>query len=121
MNEIDLSKIKVKETAKSTIKANFDGEEKEFEIRALNEGEKFTFSSILANSKDVYRTRNMYVHLLSCGLDWEQGICDLIFDNATEEAIRVAEEIYKLSNMFDEAKAKEAKTAEKNSKKAEAK
>jgi hypothetical protein len=121
MNEIDLSKIKVKETAKSTIKANFDGAEKDFEIRALNEGEKVTFTSILTNSKDVYRTRNMYVHLLSCGLDWEQGICDLIFDNNPKEAIRVAEEIYKLSKIFDDAKVKEAKTAEKNSRKEEVK
>lgn len=116
-NEIDLSKIAVKETAKKTIKANFDGTEKEFEIRALSDGEKMNFASLLATAKDVYRIRNIYVFLLSCGLDIEQAVADLLFESKNAEAVRVGDEIYKLSKIFDEAKEKEAKEAEKNSEK----
>ena len=114
-NKIDLSKIAIKSTPKKQIKANFDGKEKDFEIRALNDGEKLNLLSLLANSKDVWRIRNLYVFLLSCGLDIEQAVASALYDNKNEEAIRVGDMIYELSEIFDAEKTAEAETAEKNS------
>ncbi len=115
MNTIDLSKISVKETAKGTVKANFEGTEKEYSIRALTDGEKANMDSLLVVSRDVFRVRNMYVFLLSCGLDIEQPVASFLFDNCTEEAMKVGDAVYELSRSFDEAKETEAKAAEKNS------
>ncbi len=114
-NSIDLSKINVKETPKKIIKANFDGTEKDFEIRALNDGERVNFFSLLGSGKDVHRTRNMYVYLLTCGLNIEDSVAAILFDNVNAETIRVGDEVFKLSNLFEEAKAQEAENAEKNS------
>ena len=114
-NRIDLSKIDIKKTPTKTITANFDGEEKEFEIRALNDGEKLNLLSLLVQSKDVWRTRNLYVCLLSCGLDIEQNVAAALYDNCNAEAVRVGDMIYELSELFDAEKTAEAETAEKNS------
>lgn len=114
-NKIDLSKINVRKTATRWITANFDGESKKYEIRALNDGEKINLLSLLANSKDVYRIRNLYVCLLSCGLEIEQNIAASLYDNCNAEALRVGDMIYELSEIFEEAKAEEADAAEKNS------
>lgn len=114
-NKIDLSKISIKETAKKKITAEFDGEKKQYEIRALNDGEKLNLLSLLASSKDVWRIRNLYVFLLSCGLDIEQSVASALYDNRNAEAVRVGDLIYEFSNIFDEEKAAEAETAEKNS------
>ena len=115
MNTIDLSKISVKETAKGTIKANFEGTEREYSIRALTDGEKANMDSLIVTSRDVFRVRNMYVFLLSCGLDIEQAVASFLFDNCTEEAMKVGDAVYELSKSFDEAKNKEVRDAEKNS------
>lgn len=114
-NKIDLSKISVKKTPTKWITANFDGEDKKFEIRALNEGEKSNLVTLIANSKDVFRTRNLYVCLLSCGLDIEQNIAAHLYDNCNAEAIRVGDLVFDFSEIFDEAKLEEAEKAEKNS------
>ena len=114
-NKIDLSKIDIKKTPTKTITANFDGEEKEFEIRALNDGEKLNLLSLLVQSKDVWRTRNLYVCLLTCGLDIEQNVAAALYDNKNAEAVRVGDLIYELSELFDAEKASEAENAEKNS------
>lgn len=114
-NKIDLSKIDIKKTPTKTITANFDGEEKEFEIRALNDGEKLNLLSLLVQSKDVWRTRNLYVCLLTCGLDIEQNVAAALYDNKNAEAVRVGDLIYELSELFDAEKTAEAETAEKNS------
>lgn len=114
-NKIDLSKISIKETAKKKITAEFDGEKKQYEIRALNDGEKLNLLSLLASSKDVWRIRNLYVFLLSCGLDIEQSVASALYDNRNAEAVRVGDLIYEFSNIFDEEKAAEAEKAEKNS------
>lgn len=114
-NKIDLSKIDIKKTPTKTITANFDGEAKEFEIRALNDGEKLNLLSLLVQSKDVWRTRNLYVCLLSCGLDIEQTVAAALYDNCNAEAVRVGDMIYELSELFDAEKTAEAETAEKNS------
>ena len=37
-NKIDLSKINIKKTPHKWITANFDGEDKKYEVRALNDG-----------------------------------------------------------------------------------
>lgn len=114
-NKIDLSKIPVKETAKKTIRANFDGSEKEYEIRALTDGEKNNLMSLFSSAKDVYRFRNIYVFLLSCGLDIEPDVAAFLYDNVNTEAIRVGDEIFSLLNLFEKEKVKEAEEAEKNS------
>lgn len=116
-NEIDLSKISVKELPKKTIKANFDGTEKEYEIRVLNDGEKMTLDSLLYTSRNVYRTRDLYVFLLSAGLDIEQAVAAFLFENVNAEAVRVGDEIFQFTKSFEDAKVAEAESAEKNSKK----
>lgn len=114
MNNIDLSKIPVKETAKQVIKANFEGTEKEYTIRALNDGEKLNLT-VMLTKRDVMAVKNLYVMLLVCGMDIEQSVAEYLFDNVNAEAIRVGEQISKLSEMFETAKKKEAESAEKNS------
>lgn len=116
-NEFDLSKISVKELPKKLIKANFEGTKKEYEIRVLSDGEKMTLDSLLVTARNVFRTRDLYVFLLSCGLDIEQALAAFLFENVNEEAVRVGDEIFKFAKSFEDAKADEAKIAEKNSKK----
>ena len=114
-NEIDLAKIPARETARKTIRANFDGAVKDFEIRALTDGEKLNLSTLFSTGKDVMRTRNLYVCLLTCGLDIEQSVAAWLFDHANAEAVRVGDEIFAFSRVFEEAKDVEAERAEKNS------
>lgn len=116
-NDFDLSKIAVKELPKKVIKANFEGTEKEYEIRALNDGEKMTLDSLLYTSRNVYRTRDLYVFLLAAGLDIEQAVAAFLFENVNAEAVRVGDEIFNFTKGFEDAKAAEAEKAEKNSKK----
>lgn len=114
-NEFDLSKISVKELPKKIIRANFDGTEKDCEIRALSDGEKMTLDSLLYTSRNVFRTRDLYVFLLTAGLDIEQTVAAFLFENATPEAVRVGDEIFQFTKSFEDAKTNEAETAEKNS------
>lgn len=116
-NKIDLSKIPVKETAKKHIRANFDGTEQDYEIRALTDGERANLNSLLTRGKDVFRVRNIYVCLLSCGLDIDEAVADLLYDNVTAEAMRVGDQIFHFSREFEAGKVREAEDAEKNSKK----
>ena len=113
-NKIDLTKIPVKATVTKTIKANFEGKEKEYVIRALSDGEKFNFKNLMVDG-DVRRSSNIYIHLLSCGLGIQTQVAAFLFDNVNEEAIRVGDIIFELSKLFDESKEEEAKVAEKNS------
>jgi hypothetical protein len=115
MNDIDLSKLTVKELPQKTIKANFDGTEKDFTITALSDAEQSDFQVILANSSDVFRIRNLNVLLLSCGLGFSQEVAALLYEHKRDEAVRVAEEIFNFTKEFDDSKKKEAETAEKNS------
>lgn len=116
MNKIDLSKILVKKLPTKKITADFDGAKKQYEIRALNDGEKLNLLSLLASGgKDVYRVRNMYIFLLTCGLDVDQPVAEALFAHANTEAVRIGDAIFELSKVFEDAKAEEADVAEKNS------
>lgn len=114
MNEIDLSKLSIKETPTKTIKANFDGTEKDFTISALTDVEQNDFQVIANNSSDVFRNRNMHVLLLSCGLGIAQEVAGLIYEHAHKEAVRVANIVFEFTKEFAAAKAEEAGKAEKN-------
>ena len=116
-NEIDLSKIAVKETPKKVIKANFDGTERDYEIRALNDGEISNLMGLGSAAQNIFRSRNLHVCLLTCGLGINPEVADFLFSNVNAEAVRVADEIFALSNVFEKEKVEEAKEAEKNSKK----
>ena len=113
-NEIDLSKIAVKELPTKKIKANFDGTEKEFTVTALSDGDRATFGSILSGKDDIYRSRNLYVLLLAAGLGLDQDVAAYLYDNVTDEAVRVAGEIFAFDQSFVKAKNAEAEKAEKN-------
>lgn len=113
-NEIDLSKISVKQLPTKKIKANFDGTEKEFTITALSDGDRATFGSILSGKDDIYRARNLYVLLIASGLGLDQDVAAYLYDNVTSEAIRVAGEVFEFDQSFVSAKNAEAEEAEKN-------
>ena len=113
-NKIDLGKLPIKKLAKKWIKANFDGSEKKFEIRELTQGERMELAGFFT-AKNVNRTRNTYVLLLSCGLEIDPDQAELIYDYCTAEAIRVGDEIYKLSKFVTDAEEEEMQEAEKNS------
>lgn len=115
-NEIDLSKIKAKELPEKKIKANFDGNEKEYIIRAFSDGEKVSAEGILRASSNVNRIRDYYVFLISTAMEIDQLIAGYLYDNVTEEAIRVGHIIHEFIEEFENKKTEEAKTAEKNSK-----
>jgi hypothetical protein len=115
-NEIDLSKIKAKELPEKKIKANFDGTEKEYIIRAFSDGEKVTAEAILQTSSNVNRIRDYYVFLISTAMEIDQLIAVYLYDNVTEETIRVGQIIHEFVEEFENKKAEESKTAEKNSK-----
>lgn len=115
-NQIDLSKIKAKELPEKVIKANFDGKEKEYTIRAFSDGEKITADGILCTTSNVNRIRDYYVFILSTAMEIEQMIAGYLYDNVTEETIRVGQIIHEFVEEFEEKKAEEAKNAEKNSK-----
>ncbi len=113
-NKIDLAKLPIKKLAKKWIKANFDGSEKKFEIRELTQGERMELAGFFT-AKNVNRTRNTYVLLLSCGLEIDPDQAELIYDYCTAEAIRVGDEIFKLSKFVADAEEEEMQEAEKNS------
>ena len=114
MNDIDLSKLTIKETPTKVIRANFDGTEKDFTISALSDTEQNDFNHILHNSNDVFRHRNMHILLLTCGLGWQQEIAALIYEHKNEEAVRVANLIFEFTSELAKAKKTEAELAEKN-------
>lgn len=114
MNEIDLSKLTVKELPKKTIKANFDGAEKEFTITALSDSEQYDFQALWNNSTDVFRNRNLNVLLLTCGLGIRQEVAALLYEYKRDEAARVANEIFKFTREFEKSKSDETEKAEKN-------
>lgn len=114
MNEIDLSKLTVKELPKKTIKANFDGAEKEFTITALSDSEQYDFQALWNNSTDVFRNRNLNVLLLTCGLGIQQEVAALLYEYKRDEAARVANEIFTFTREFEKSKSDETEKAEKN-------
>ena len=115
MNKIDLEKILVKELPSKTIKANFDGTAKNFQITAMSDGDRSTFAAILADREDVLRAKKIHVFLLVAGLGLEQEVAEFLYDNVSDESIRVAHEIFNFDQEFIAAKAKEQEEAEKNS------
>lgn len=114
MNDIDLSKLTIKENPTKVIRANFDGTEKDFTISALSDTEQNDFNQILTNSSDVFRHRNMHILLLTCGLGWQQEIAALIYEHKNDEAVRVANLIFEFTSELAKAKKAEAEKAEKN-------
>lgn len=113
-NKIDLAKLPIKKLAKKWIKANFEGEEKKYEIRELTQGERMEIGGFFS-VKNVHRTRNLYVLLLSCGLEIEPQQAEMLYDYCTAEAIRVGDVIWDFSKIVTDAEAEEAEIAEKNS------
>jgi hypothetical protein len=113
-NEIDLSKIAVKQLPTKKIKANFDGTEKEFTITALSDSEQYDFQALWNNSTDVFRNRNLNVLLLTCGLGIQQEVAALLYEYKRDEATRVANEIFTFTREFEKTKADETEKAEKN-------
>lgn len=115
MNEIDLSKLTIKQPVTKNIKANFDGTEKDFTISALSEPEQSEFQEIVTDSEDVLRRRKAYIFLLVCGLSWEQNAAAIVYEYANAEALRVANEIWEFTQSLNKEKQKTAEDAEKNS------
>ena len=114
MNDIDLSKLSIKEAATKVIRANFDGIEKDFTISALSDTEQNDFQHILNNSADVFRHRNMHILLLTCGLGVKQEVAALLYEYKNDEAVRVANLIFEFTQSVNTAKKNEAEKAEKN-------
>lgn len=113
-NKIDLAKLPIKKLARKWIKANFEGKEKKYEIRELTQGERMEIGGFFT-SKNVHRTRNLYVLLLSCGMEIEPQRAEMLYDYCTEEALRVGDLIWKHSKIITDAEEQEAEEAEKNS------
>lgn len=114
MNEIDLSKLTIKETPTKKIRANFDGTEKEFTIAALSDAQQNDFETIVANTGDVFRNRNAHILLLVCGLGIDQETAAILYELKHDETVRVANEIFTFTKELNTSKEKEAEQAEKN-------
>lgn len=115
MNKIDLSKIKVKEIPTKTIKANFEGVEKDYTIFELQQAQLVQLNTFRESINDYMRVRTSVVFTLSAGLQIEFSTAEFLFDNCTLEAVRVANLIYDFAADVQEEKVKEAEEAEKNS------
>ena len=115
-NKIDLSKLPIKKLAKKWLTANFGDGKKKYEIRELTQGERMELSGFFT-AKNVHRTRNVYVLLLSCGLEIDPAQAELLYDYCTEEAMRVGDEVYEFSRLVADSEEAEAEEAEKNSNK----
>lgn len=115
--KINLSRIPIKELPRKTILCNFDGEEKEYWIRALDESKRMCIQSLWTGN-DVLRPAKLYTLLLTAGLEAineEQEIAQFLLENVTEEAKRVGNEIYAFTAEYYEKIAEEAEEARKNS------
>lgn len=115
MNEIDLSKITVKEIPSKVIKANFDGTEKEFTIFEMTDAQLAQLATMRLDRGDYNRVRTCIVFMLSAGLQIPFTTAEFLFDNVPEESVRVAQLIDSFGVDLQEAKNKEAVEAEKNS------
>ena len=114
-NEIDLTKISVKETASKKIQANLDGTIKDYTIYALNDSHKFSIMTLMG-SDDPDKYLKIQKALFSYGLGFSSRVTDIVFaSESVMEAIRIADEVYKFSDLFDRQKIKELEEAEKNS------
>ena len=117
--KLDLSKIPAKETASKVIKADFYGDgEREYMIHALDDSQRQSVGFLTTDSDDVLKSQKFYVLLLSQGLDVLEGdqyIARYLLRNKNEEATKVCNEIYRLTQEFYDAKNREAQEAEKNS------
>lgn len=118
VTDIDLSKIKVKETASEVIKAKFGDVEQEFMIHALNDADYSCISPIFENELDNFKTTKLYTLLLAAGLDAlhrDQAKALFLVTNCNAESVRVGNLIYSLTDRFYKSKREEAAEAEKNS------
>ena len=115
INTIDLSKIKVKQAVEKKIKSTLTGEEEEYYIHSLSDGDKADIISIISDKNSTYRMKNLYIAILSAGMDIDSDVAEVLYQNNPVEVARVAQLIQELDNDFDFLKNEEAKEAEKNS------
>lgn len=115
--KIDLSKIPAKELPREKITVDFGDGEAEYWIRALGDADRMCIQ-VLYGTENVFRPKELYILLLSCGLEainGDQEIARLLVDRATLAAQTVGNAIYRMTNDFYESKDEEAEQAEKNS------
>jgi len=115
--KIDLSKIPAKELPRKKVTVDFGDGEAEYWIRALGDADRMCIQ-VLYGTDNVFRPKDLYVLLLSCGLEvikGDQDIARLLVERATIPAQTVGNEIYSLTNDFYDSKDQEAEQAEKNS------
>jgi hypothetical protein len=115
VNKIDLSKIKVKQLVEKKIKSTLTGESADYYIHSLSDGDKADIISILSDKTSPYRMKNLYIALLSAGMDIDSDVAEVLYQNNPIEVARVAQLIQELDSDFDFLKNEEAKEAEKNS------
>lgn len=120
LKTIDLSRIPVKKTAEGTVKADFygNGEELEYDIHALDDASRLCIGVLYAEEKDALKILKLYKILLAGGLDackGDQGLAEYLLLNRYDEARKVGDAIYELTEKFYAAKEEEAREAEKNS------
>lgn len=115
VNKIDLSKIKAKQLVEKKIKSTLTGEEAEYYIHSLSDGDKADIISIISDKNSTYRMKNLYIAILSAGMDIDAEVAEVLYQNNPIEVSRVAQLIQELDSDFDFLKNEEAKEAEKNS------
>lgn len=114
MNEIDLTKLTVKQTPQKVIQANLDGTIKDYTIYALNESQKINVWNIYG-SDDPDKYQKFHKALFAYGLGFSTNVTDMIFaSTSVTEAVRVANLVWEFSDVFDKEKLKELEKAEKN-------
>lgn len=113
-NFIDLSKIKAKELPKKTIKANLDGEEREYEIHALSESNRNDLIVLLLGEAPDRLTQSRIL-CLARGLDIDIATATALLNSeSADEAGRVADAVFELTDIYQRAKDAETEEAEKN-------
>ena len=115
VNKIDLSKIKAKQLVEKKIKSTLTGEEAEYYIHSLSDGDKADIISIVSDKNSTYQMKNLYIAILSAGMDIDAEVAEVLYQNNPIEVSRVAQLIQELDSDFDFLKNEEAKEAEKNS------
>lgn len=114
-NFIDLSKIKAKELPKKTLLANLDGTEREYEIHALPESYRNDLIVLLIgeNPDRLTQSRALCLARGMDGCDMTTAVA-LLNSERADEAGRVADEVFALTDLFQKSKDAEAAEAEKN-------
>lgn len=113
-NFIDLSKVRAKELPKRKLRANLDGTEREYEIHALSESHRNDLIVLLLSEQPDRLTQSR-VLCLARGLDIDIATATALLDSdASDEAGRVADAVFELTDIYQRSKDKEAEEAEKN-------